>query len=90
MEVLVVKLFTLLAIYIYIYIAIYIYIYCRNLSNVLKKINTLTIEYTIKIHQGKCTLMKREMNKDGDQGESSEIQRTVRVSLPSAEASLPR
>ena len=34
--------------------------------------------------------MKREMGKDGDQGESSNIQRTTGVSLLSAEASLPR
>ena len=34
--------------------------------------------------------MKREIGKDGDQGESSKSQRTTRVSLPSAEASLPR
>ena len=33
--------------------------------------------------------MKREMGKDGDQGESSKIQRTMKVGLPSAEASLP-
>ena len=30
------------------------------------------------------------MGKDGNQGESSKIQRTMRVGLPSAEASLPR
>ena len=35
-------------------------------------------------------LMKREMGKDGDQDESSKIQRTIRVSLLSAEALLPR
>ena len=57
---------------------------------IFKKINTLTIEYAIKIHQSKCTLMKSEMGKDGDQSESSKIQRTTRVSLPSAETSLPR
>ena len=34
--------------------------------------------------------MKREMGKDGDQGESSKSQRTTRISLPSAEASLQR
>ena len=43
-----------------------------------------------KTHQSKFTLMKNEMGKDGDQGESSKSQRTMRVSLPSAEASLPR
>ena len=43
-----------------------------------------------KTYQSKFTLMKREMRKDGDQGESSKSQRTTRVSLPSAEASLPR
>ena len=43
-----------------------------------------------KTHQSKFTLMKREMGKDGDQGESSKSQRTTRVSSPSAEASLPR
>ena len=43
-----------------------------------------------KTQQSKFTLMKREMDKDGDQGESSMSQRTTRVSLPSAEASLPR
>ena len=43
-----------------------------------------------KTHQSKFTLMKREMVKDGDQSESSKRQRTTRVSLPSAEASLPR
>ena len=41
-------------------------------------------------HQSKFTLMKREMGKDGDQGESRKTQRTTRVNLPSAEASLPR
>ena len=34
--------------------------------------------------------MKREMGKDGDQGESSKSQRTTRVSSAFAEASLPR
>ena len=43
-----------------------------------------------KTHQSKFTLMKREMGKDGDQGESRKSQRTTRVSSPSAEASLPR
>ena len=43
-----------------------------------------------KTHQSKFTLMKREMGKDGDQGESSKSQRTTRPSLPFAEASLPR
>ena len=43
-----------------------------------------------KAHQSKFTLIKGEMGKDGDQGESSERQRTTRVSLPSAEASLRR
>ena len=43
-----------------------------------------------KTHQSKFTLMKREMGKDGDQGESSKSQRTTRVSSPSVEASLPR
>ena len=43
-----------------------------------------------KTHQSKFTLMKREMGKDGDQGESSKSQRTTRVSSSSAEASLPR
>ena len=43
-----------------------------------------------KIQQSKCTLLKREMGKDGDQGESSNIQRTTRVNLLSFEASLPR
>ena len=43
-----------------------------------------------KTHQGKFTSMKREMGKDGDQGESSKSQRTMRVSSPSVEASLPR
>ena len=43
-----------------------------------------------KTHQSKFTLMKREMRKDGDQGESSKSQITTRVSSPSAEASLPR
>ena len=42
-----------------------------------------------KTHQSKFTLMKREMGRDGDQGESSKSQRTTMVSLPSAEASLP-
>ena len=40
--------------------------------------------------QSKFTLMKRGMGKDGDQGESSKSQRTTRVNLLSAEASLPR
>ena len=31
-----------------------------------------------KTHQNKFTLMKREMGKDGDQGESSNSQRTTR------------
>ena len=43
-----------------------------------------------KTHQSKFTLMKREMGKDDDQGKSSKSQRTTRVNLPSAEASLPR
>ena len=43
-----------------------------------------------KTHQSKFTLMRREMGKDFDQGESSRSQRTTRVNLPSAEASLPR
>ena len=43
-----------------------------------------------KTHQSKFTLMKKEMGKNGDQGESSKSQRTMRVSLPSAEVSLPR
>ena len=43
-----------------------------------------------KPHQSKFTLMKKEMDKDGDQGESSKSQRTTRVNLPSADASLPR
>ena len=43
-----------------------------------------------KTHQSKFTLMKREMGKDGDQSESSKSQRTMRISSPSAEASLPR
>ena len=43
-----------------------------------------------KTHQSKFTLMKKEMGKDDDQGESSKSQRTARVSLPSAEAALPR
>ena len=43
-----------------------------------------------KTHQSKFTVMKREMGKGGKQGESSKSQRTKRVSLPSAEASLPR
>ena len=43
-----------------------------------------------KTHQSKFTLMKREMGKDGDKEESSKSQRTSRVSLPSAESSLPR
>ena len=43
-----------------------------------------------KIHQSKFTLMKKEVGKDGDQGESSKSQRTTRVRLPSDEASLPR
>ena len=34
-------------------------------------------------------LMKRKMGKDGNQGESSNFQRTVRVSLLSAEVLLP-
>ena len=34
--------------------------------------------------------MKREMGKDGDQGESSKSQRTTRGSSPSSEASIPR
>ena len=34
--------------------------------------------------------MKREMGKNGDRGKSSKSQRTTRISLPSAEASLPR
>ena len=42
-----------------------------------------------KTHQSRFTIMKREMGKEGDQGESNKSQRT-RVSLPSAEASLPR
>ena len=43
-----------------------------------------------KNQQSKLTLMKREMGKDGDQGESSKSQRTMRVNLLSAEGSLPR
>ena len=43
-----------------------------------------------KTHQSKFTLMKTEMGKNGDQGESSKSQRTTRISSPSAEASLPR
>ena len=43
-----------------------------------------------KTHQSKITLMKREKGKDGDQGESSKSQRTTRISLLSAEVSLPR
>ena len=43
-----------------------------------------------KTHQSKFPLMKREMGKDGDQGESIKSERTTRVRLPSAEASLPR
>ena len=39
-----------------------------------------------KTHQSKFTLMKKEMGKDSDQGESSKSQRTTRVSLPSVEA----
>ena len=41
-------------------------------------------------HQSKFTLMKREMGKNGDQGESSKSQRTKKVRLSSSEASLPR
>ena len=40
--------------------------------------------------QSKFTLMKMEMGKDSGQDESSKSQRTTRVSLPSAGASLPR
>ena len=58
--------------------------------NFLRKIHALTIEYAIKNSPKKFTLMKREMGKDGDQGENSKSQRTIRVSLPFAEASLPR
>ena len=43
-----------------------------------------------KTHQSKLTLMKREMGKDGKESESSKSQRTMRISSPSAEASLPR
>ena len=43
-----------------------------------------------KAHHSKFTLLKREMGKDGDQGESMKSQRTTRVSLPSAKALLPR
>ena len=43
-----------------------------------------------KTHQSKFTVMKREVGKEGDRGESSKSQKTKRVSLPSAEASLPR
>ena len=43
-----------------------------------------------KTDQSKFTFMKREMGKDGDQGESSKSQRTTRVSSNSTEASLPR
>ena len=42
-----------------------------------------------KPHQSKFTLMKREMGKNRHPGESCKSQRTTRVSLPSAEASLP-
>ena len=43
-----------------------------------------------KTHQSTLTLMRREMGKNGDQGESSKSQRTTRISSPSAKASLPR
>ena len=58
--------------------------------NFLRKKYTLTMSMLSKTLQSKFTLMKREMGKNGDQGESSKSQRTTRISSPSAEASLPR
>ena len=62
---------------------------CRNLPKFWGK-KALTNEYAIKNLPKQIHLNEREMRKDGDQGESSKSQRTTRVSLPSAEASLPR
>ena len=50
----------------------------------------LPVSMLSKIHQSKFTLIKREMGNNGDQGENSKSQRTTKVRLPFAEASLPK
>ena len=63
---------------------------CKNLPKFLKKTVTFIVENVLKRSPIQITLMKREMEKDGDQDESSKIQKTARGSLPSTSASLTK